>query len=359
MNIIRSIASHTFTYLLVGSLAMSQPLPLSADVTPTAVANQYSVSLNSDAGWDLNAELNNLEGRYKIGEKLDLRFCSPSKDCYVHIFNIAPDGKTTLIWPNDYCPDNKVTKATAIQFPTPGSNLTFRARAPIGKELLVLLATERPLNLRERDQTTKLAEFLDAAKAKSQAAVSSLRSFMVEREKPFGWAGKVIEITTCSDTEASQSSTPKPQVYRPGLGEFSVQAVGEFKQSKGNNGVTTHFHSDGTTAYSVAHTTLSGLTAAEAPEVLQRLKEAQKKELQGTVQSEQSITVPGGIGIEVTVRHRLNDRNWLTMSRIVSVGQNVYLITVSAAEYALCKSTAEEFLQSLAIQEPGRQLSKM
>lgn len=335
--------SRSLSLLFLSSLILAPAAIVHGDLKATAAAAQYSVCLNSEAGWGLNAELNHCDGMYKIGDKLELRFSSPTKDAHVHLFSIGPDGKICLIWPNDYHPENKVKQGETVQFPTPGSNLAFRVQAPVGKELLVLLATERPLNLRDAEESRKLAEFLELAKTR-QAPLAQLRSFIVEQEKTFGWAGKAIEITTRANGEVSTGA--KTQDYLPPAGCFSVQGIGEFKQTELKNGGLSHLCQKGSTIYMVTHFPIAQESAEQMKLGLDRVREGLKKDLGGIVLSEQSLVLPDGQGFELQVRHRIDDRERITLSRTLRIGNRLYLITVSDIENSFNKSTADMFMQS-------------
>jgi len=355
--LISRLMSVRFLYCLLATIFALFPRTfVLAELKPTAIAPQHVVSLNSEAGWDLNAELNHPDGLYTIGEKLELRFSSPAKDVYVHLFNIDPNGKVCLIWPNDYHPENRVKKSETVQFPTPGSNVTFRVQAPVGKELLVLLATETPLNLRDPLESRKLSTFLSNVKGREVAPLTNLRSFVVEHEKPCGWAGKSIEVTTRSNTEASAVNAP---VYYSASGYFSVQGVGEFKQTESKTGVVTHICQKGSSVYSVSHFNVPEASLEQATLMMNRARENQKKDFGGTVQCEQSLIVTGGIGFELQIRSHMADRDCITLSRTLRFGNRVYVITVSELENTYCKSTADAFMLSFKVTGTDLQVTGM
>lgn len=351
----RQFPSRTCVYLFVSSLFLFSLTAARGDLKPTSVASQYTVALNSEAGWDLNVELNHPDGLYKVGDKLELRFSSPSKPAHVNLFNIGPDGKVCLIWPNEYHTENKVNQAETVQFPTPGSKVTLRARAPVGKELLVLLATERPLNLRDPDEARKLAEFLENVKSRDKSPLTQLRSFVAEQEKTYGWSGKAIEITTQANAETPLE--PKVQDYRPANGCFSVQGIGEFQQKEIKSGIISHICRCGTTEFSVSHFTVPELSPGEAATVMDHARKNQKKELNGTVLAEQSIEVPGGFGFELLIQHRLENLEYTTLTRTLRFGNRVYVVTVSDFGNTFRKATADTFMKSFKFVSPDKQVS--
>lgn len=161
------------------------------------VAYQQQIG-NPKANWHLQVTTNHTDGVYKVGDALSLRVTAP-RCCHVHILNVNPKGDIRVLWPIKAGDPNQVASEQTIVFPDPDwdSKVTFVAREPIGKELIVCLATDAPINLKQPDQARRFAEFLEGVASVSPAPLARLRSFVTRVEpKPDGWTATAISIET-------------------------------------------------------------------------------------------------------------------------------------------------------------------
>jgi len=91
---------------------------------------------------------------YSRGDELTL-YVKSEVDCYIEIYDIAPDGSTHLIFPNEYwldyhSPNDNFIKAGA-RTPIPyDDSFTLKIFEPFGTETLKLIASTRPFSTRTR-----------------------------------------------------------------------------------------------------------------------------------------------------------------------------------------------------------------
>ncbi len=88
------------------------------------------------------------KARYRIGERIYI-FVSVTRDAYVYLFDVKPNGEINLFLPNPYDRDNHLRAGETRRFPPPGARYAFTVDGPPGEELVLAIATRRPLTSRE------------------------------------------------------------------------------------------------------------------------------------------------------------------------------------------------------------------
>jgi len=91
------------------------------------------------------------KGAYAIGEKIQVHF-KVSQDAFVYIYDIDAAGKVTLLFPNYYSQNNRVSAGEHVLPDSSAYNLTVVQ--PTGTEYLQLIASTMPLNLTPQFQIT-------------------------------------------------------------------------------------------------------------------------------------------------------------------------------------------------------------
>ncbi len=86
--------------------------------------------------------------RYRIGDRIYV-YASVTEDAYVYLFDIKPDGGISLFLPNPYDPNNRLRAGEVRRFPPPGARYAFTIDGPPGEELVLAVASRRPLSSRE------------------------------------------------------------------------------------------------------------------------------------------------------------------------------------------------------------------
>ncbi len=91
---------------------------------------------------------------YRRGEELTL-YVKSNVDCYIEIYDIAPDGSTHLIFPNEYWLDSHSQNDNFIQAnvrtPIPyDSSFNLEIFPPFGTDTMKLIASTKPFSTRTR-----------------------------------------------------------------------------------------------------------------------------------------------------------------------------------------------------------------
>ena len=86
------------------------------------------------------------DNTYAVGESVRL-FVKPSKDAWITVLNVGPSGQTTMLFPNAHQRDNKVSGGRTIEIPSRRSGASIRVNAPVGRELIKVVATTSPVPL--------------------------------------------------------------------------------------------------------------------------------------------------------------------------------------------------------------------
>ena len=96
--------------------------------------------------------------RIPLGQDISLTFRS-SKDGYLNLVEIEPNGNMQVIFPNKYKGENQVKALQALRIPEDIGGFRFEAREPVGQSRIVALVTRNPLNLYTRDTSKTLEAF--------------------------------------------------------------------------------------------------------------------------------------------------------------------------------------------------------
>ncbi|MEM9139817.1 MAG: DUF4384 domain-containing protein [Pseudomonadota bacterium] len=143
----------------------------------------------------IGALLDRPNATYAIGDAVNLTV-NVDREAYVTVFNVSPDGTTTVLFPNQFNQDNRVAANTAITVPGPGAKI--QVGGPAGQELIKIIASEQPLPL------PNLADFQSAGGYESVGA---------------GGAERVArQLNVISETPESSSE-------KPGLGVWGEKSL--------------------------------------------------------------------------------------------------------------------------------------
>ena len=94
----------------------------------------------------VTAWVDRADNTYAVGEKVRL-FVKPSKDAYVTMFNVGPSGQIAMLFPNAYQKDNKVPGNQVVEVPSAASGVSIKVAAPVGRELIKVVASTSPVPL--------------------------------------------------------------------------------------------------------------------------------------------------------------------------------------------------------------------
>ncbi|MBB6099531.1 archaellum component FlaG (FlaF/FlaG flagellin family) [Deinobacterium chartae] len=172
--------------LLVSGAAFGQARisPQSIIVNPTPPApTELGVNV-----WTDKDPSGNGSPDYYPGEHIRL-YVSTTRDAYVYLFNVDPNGKVDLILPNRYSGGENFVKANTVKvFPPEGAGFTFDIAAPYGQNKVLALASKTPLNLDEiaRFQSNQNSGFAEVT-VKSQAGLAQALSIVVNPVPQNSW----------------------------------------------------------------------------------------------------------------------------------------------------------------------------
>ncbi|MFA6111558.1 MAG: caspase family protein [Candidatus Latescibacterota bacterium] len=83
----------------------------------------------------------------RVGDLLRFNF-RVERDCYLTLINVGTSGRITVLFPNQYQPDGLVRPGRVYRTGTPGQMpFQIRAKGPVGRELVKVVATLAPLDL--------------------------------------------------------------------------------------------------------------------------------------------------------------------------------------------------------------------
>ncbi len=115
----------------------------------------------SDTGFKVYLSLN--QSRFHDGDEAPITVAS-TRDAYLYVYNVDPDWNATLIFPNDYAPDNRINAGGTFSYP----NETLRRKgirsvarlspgSKVSAEMIRVVATKVPLPhaLMELSRATK------------------------------------------------------------------------------------------------------------------------------------------------------------------------------------------------------------
>ena len=87
---------------------------------------------------------------WNIGDRV--RACALSNaHCHLALVNIGPTGNVTILIPNSHHPDTTVRAGQVVTFPAASDRFDFELLGPPGRERLIAIASDRPLQLTPQD----------------------------------------------------------------------------------------------------------------------------------------------------------------------------------------------------------------
>ncbi len=148
------------------------------------------------------------------GECMGIRVQS-EKDGYLYLLYKQADGSERCLFPNKHDQDNRIKAKTEVRIPTSQSRFRLRIAPPFGRELLVVLVTQRPLPA----SSFGAQSFTNDKDVCARIDLDTVISKGVEielRQTPDNWAEHSIEITTVP----ANHSQPPGQIAKRRLGLF-------------------------------------------------------------------------------------------------------------------------------------------
>lgn len=139
--------------VLLTALALSLPLVLGTTLAEPVLSAQRIIVNPVPTDIAVNVWTDRSSGaqsvpNYQVGDSIQI-YASVSRDAYLYLFNVDPDGSVTLVLPNNYSTSNYLYAGEVRAFPSDQDAFTFDIAAPYGLNKVLALASEAPLALDE------------------------------------------------------------------------------------------------------------------------------------------------------------------------------------------------------------------
>jgi len=152
---------------------------------------------------------------YKVGEDVLIEF-KADKDCYLALIDIGTSGKTIILFPNKWHPDNKIEKDKPYTIPPLGSEFSYRVMGPGGVEHIKAIASVDPVLSKIGSLQEELKQPIETKPEKGQVFLSMkspgavLKDIGIEFQKldPSKWATKECSFKIA---DAGTGTTPYPE----------------------------------------------------------------------------------------------------------------------------------------------------
>ena len=163
------------------------------------------------------------DSTYVPGERVRI-FVQTSTDAYVHVLNVTADGATTILFPNQYQPDNFVRGGRPTEVAAPGSGGQVMVSEALGTELLKAMASTRRVSLFQANQLRGAGPFQRVSGRAESTARTLERSFniQVSGAATSGPGGQVSGTTTTGPGAQVSGTTTTGPSYQPAGTEWAV-----------------------------------------------------------------------------------------------------------------------------------------
>ncbi|WP_020585248.1 C1 family peptidase [Desulfobacter curvatus] len=124
-------------------------------------------NLVNDASFKMSIRAN--KSSYRIGDTLTIT-CNVAQKGYLNIISLQQDDdRYTVLFPNQYHPENLVNAGKQIMIPDDSDDFDFEAQPPKGKSLFAVFLTNEPLNLykKELEDTDTLFQTITPSELKA------------------------------------------------------------------------------------------------------------------------------------------------------------------------------------------------
>ena len=146
-NIVRKIVFFAtffvFTAVVSSSWTIASDHDPQRDLTVQQIAVFGIKAPKPTNGLNVVAWVDHADNTYAVGEAVRL-FVRTNKDAYLTVINVGPSGNTTVLFPNSFQKDSKVTANKVVEIPAPNSGSHITVGGPAGRELIKVIATTKP-----------------------------------------------------------------------------------------------------------------------------------------------------------------------------------------------------------------------
>jgi hypothetical protein len=177
---------------------------------------------NANTGFMLRVDVNKPDRIYYQGEKMTVTVRS-EKACYLYLLYFSGE-RAACLFPNPYQTDNAIPAQTDVKVPGAGARFDIECEAPFGDEVLVAVATLKPVNLLGGVRP-------ENGDAPAELSESDLKQMVVKlnREQQQDWAEARIHITTREKPETP--ATPTRHAVCIGVSNYSHSSIPDLQSS--------------------------------------------------------------------------------------------------------------------------------
>lgn len=163
-------------------------------IVSTASEGEYWQRLSQAASNNLNLTARSDKPSYKVNDEIKFYVNIPEKG-YLNVITVDEQDNATVVFPNQFVPDNKVDKGELALDNSATLGFEFYAMEPLGKSLTLFIVTKKPLDLygktvEGRDENGNVIALVASLSANAMKAISV-------RENQRGvWTTQVITSVT-------------------------------------------------------------------------------------------------------------------------------------------------------------------
>lgn len=155
------------------------------------------------------------DNTYTVGETLSLTV-QANADAYVTVLNVGTNGQTTVLFPNRFQPDNRVTANRPFQVPSRESGSVLRVGGPGGTDVIKVIASNENVPVLGQIALQQAGAYSVAAQSADEIAGVVAMTIGVEgapAQPGIKWADytKVIQVTEA--VAAAPRPVPAPSGF--------------------------------------------------------------------------------------------------------------------------------------------------
>ena len=257
-------------------LTIQQTGILGVQAQPTTQVNPLRVT----------AWVDHQDNTYAFGEQVQL-FVQTNKNAYVTVLNVDPTGTTTVLFPNRFQSDNRVSANTVVRVPDPVSGTAITVSGPVGVELIKVIASTNPRPPFEAAQLAQAGPFRRLASGPDETA----RRLEVVLQDQAGGEWDDYNKTIVTVPQRETAAQVSPAATWPSTA-FGLRLAATKPQYRLTEPVTLMVESERTCHLTLINTGPSGVSRQVFPNRYQQ---------NTLIQAAQTVVVPG-MSTGVTLR---------------------------------------------------------
>ncbi len=189
---------------------------LSVNQTPIAMVGEEGDGMpTSDIR--VSAWVDRRDATYAPGDQLSVQVRT-NRDAFITVLDIGTSGRATVIYPNKFQQSQRVRAFEVVQIPPEDSRIRITVGGPLGREVIKVFATDRPMEYFDLQRMTQQGSYYSL----NGDARSIARDIAVElKEKmngDYGVSTQVVNIVDRSASYANPSEGPGPGIQNAGSG---------------------------------------------------------------------------------------------------------------------------------------------